>query len=524
MMYFRYSGTTSMVPRGLILAFAVGLALYLGAHRARAQETTGPGQKAQTEPTAEGGTPGQAAAGDGDRAAGKGAQAKASPAGAVAPEEETPSDYERRMAEMEEHIRVLDEKSEADTRKIEQLSERLDVQEEEALKRIEGEHKKLKIYGFLDVQWYRFVLPKNSFYDGFVNDNNTFMVGRWNMFVERYLGDHFRVLGEVRFLFQPYGEVLSYGNPMGAEYERMNTAATDWADAYYFDWGGISIERAWVEYKLNDHFGAKVGHFLTPFGLWNEDHAFTVVIPARRPFLITSRMLPESQTGLYFYGRAFPSDTMLIDYGLTLTNGRGPAAEFYDLDENKAVGLKLRFAYDGPVKLELGTYLIMGDYTDMASSIVTYVPIVDYQFDKTLWYSEKAMSVHLKFEWQGLLLQGEYVRGMIRFKDGHRVNTSYTGGEEYAPDYVQDSAYALAIYRLPLKAVDIGPYVIYQYTNPTTWARLPMGHGVGGGINWRLIPEVIWKVEYNYLNGKGDDGGLPSRDYGLVITQLAVSY
>ena len=417
------------------------------------------------------------------------------------------------------------------------MEERLEMLEEANFERIQEEEYALKIYGFADVQWYKFFYKDNTKFDGYLNDNNTFGVGHWNLYLEKRLSESFRFLGEVRFLFQPYGEETSFdadGTMFGGTvttYERANTRATDWVDAYYFDWGGISIQRLWVEYKYSDMFGVRVGNFLTPYGLWNVDHGSTVVIPAHRPFLITAQLLPESQTGLDFFGRFFPSDTTSIDYALTVTNGRGKTAKLYDLDENKAVGLNLGFSYDGPVRLSLGTYLFLGEFTEVSKGYVvdplTYV--TEYQTNITENYIEKTMSFNLKLEWEGLLLQGEYVRGLIRYKDNGRlivIAESEYGPAYYLTDYVQHAGYGLMAYRLPFDAVNLRPYFIYEYQKPSDASGLPQGHNFGGGLNWQITPAVVWKAEVFFHRENTSREGFDKWQlhYGVVTSQLAVSY
>lgn len=426
------------------------------------------------------------------------------------------------MEALKQRVLELEQKSEADTQEVEDLKMRLDMQEENDIVRMTEKERELKVYGFLDVQFSKFFYPEDGLLNGLVPKASSFALGHWNIFLEKPLGDHFRVLGEVRFLFAPLGEE-SDGWMGSGDFSRTETQATDWVDAYYFNWGGIAIQRAYIEYKLNDYFGVRVGHYLTPYGIWNEDHASTVVISAHRPYLNTARYLPEAQTGLYFFGRAFLSDSVSMDYGFTVSNGRGPTVEVYDLDENKGLGLNLKLSYDGPVSISGGTYLYMGDYTDTTRRLDTSEGTVDFVEDITVQYKEKVFSLHLKLEWQGVLLQGEYVRSLIEYQDGKRPSADFGVGVAYAPDHIEQGAYALAGYMLPFEKVQIRPYFFYEYMDPPKWSGYPYGHVYGGGINWRIIPPVVWKLEYYYVNND-ESANLASSDLSVLITQLAVSY
>ena len=437
------------------------------------------------------------------------------------------------VLEQDEELRAALAKQEADKKEQaeinEELQERTTALEGSGFERIQAEEMDLKVYGFADVQWYKFFFRDDAMYDGYLNKNNTFAVGHWHLYLEKRLSESFRFLGETRLLFQPYGEELENTSGEAEGFERVNTQATDWVDAYYFDWGGISIQRLWIEYKYSDIFGVRAGHFLTPYGLWNVDHASTVVIPAHRPFFITSELLPESQTGLNFFGRFFPSDSTNIDYALTVSNGRGPTAKLYDLDENKAVGFSLVFSYDGPISLNLGTYLFMGEYTEVSKSSVINAENGGWDFltDVVENYIEKSMSFHLKLEWQGLMLQSEYVRGLIRYKRGGRPTDAFSPAY-YLPDHVQWAAYALIAYRLPIEAVNLRPYFIFEYQKPADASDYPVGPNFGGGLNWQITPSVVWKIECFYHKEIDDRvrWGYSGKDlnYGVVTSQLAISY
>lgn len=471
------------------------------------------------------------------------ATAKSTEAGTVETENPSPADtgaptidprefesMKRRLAELEAaqaeeesaNGSNADQEIEALNGKLASQAEAIEALEDSEFRRVQDEEKKLKIYGFMDVRWYQFIFyQEDNVLEGYLNDHSTFLMAHWNMFLDRQLTDSFRVLGEVRFLFQPLGEISSQTQDAnGVEFTRWNVTAQDTPDAYYFNWGGISIERAWIEYKPSDYFGVRAGKYLTPFSMWNVDHGPTVVVPIHMPFLITGQYLPTAQSGLSAFGRAFPSDTTSINYGLTLSNGTGPITDLYDLDDNKAMGANLGFSYDGAVKLDLGTYLYIGDYTDSQTS----VGAEGFEQNIKVMYKEKVISANLKFEWAGLLLQAEYIRSLIRFEGDHRYPVQYGTDEElYYPDCVQQATYALIGYRLPFEIVNIMPFFMYEYMEPRPWAIQPVGHVYGGGINWRINPFTVFKVEFYHQNSdEFPQGG--SIDYHVINTQLAVTY
>lgn len=449
---------------------------------------------------------------------------------AVEQVEKLTQENEALKARVEKQEAALQEKSHSD----DDLSVIMDTIVSGKLEKMEEEKFALKIYGFGDVQWYKYILDDNAFYKPLWNDKNSFTVGHWHLYLEKSLTDKFRFLGEVRFLFQPYGDhtdLSGYQAYEGeTEFEWVDTQTQDAVDFYNFDWGGIAIQQFWIEYKYNDKIGVRVGNYLTPWGVWNVDHASTVVIPGHRPFIITSQILPESQTGLNVFGRFFLPASISLEYALTLSNGRGPTARVYDLDENKAAGLSLSFFYTGPVSLSFGTYLYIGEYTDVEKLINPNLgSIYEFDIDVTENYIEKSMAFHLKLEWKGLLLQGEYCRGMTQYKKGGRplFFAGYAPGQIiYVADFIQHAGYALLAYKLPFDIIDIRPYFIYEYQQPPDVWNLPQGNNYGGGLNWHVTPAVVWKIDFIYHQELDEAWGVPASrlNYAVISSQLAVAY
>ena len=434
----------------------------------------------------------------------------------AAPDGAAPSKLEA----LEQRLSELESRAKADAQEIEALNERLDMQEESEIAAIADEEMSLSAYGFIDVQFSKFFIKKDTFYKDYLPDSTTFTLGHWNLFLRKMLNENFSVLGEVRFLFQPMGEESDWIGYEREEFSRFDTRATDVVDNHFFNWGAVSIQRAYIQYVLNDYFGVRAGYYLTPFGIWNEEHASPVILFAHRPFLNTAGHLPEAQLGLYLFGKIFAGNRLSFQYGLTVSNGRGPTSEVYDLDENKGLGLTLQASYDGPVFLNVGTYLYMGDYTDISREM--RMPDVDFVKTTTVAYSEKAMSLHLKLKFKGLLIQGEYVRRLIEYDDTKRESSDHGIGILFSPDHVRSGSYEILAYTLPFDAVSITPYVLHEYKDMPTWAEYWAGHSFGGGINWRIIPSVVLKVEGLHNKHRKEEG--VSSDFEILIVQLAASY
>ena len=102
-------------------------------------------------------------------------------------------------------------------------------------------------------------------------------------------------------------------------------------------WGGVEIERAWMEYHLFNFLSVRAGLFFTPYGIWNRDHGTPSVISVHRPFTISLGFFPEKQAGMEAYGK-LPIGPVTVGYHLTLSNGRGPFDTFRDLDDGRVQG------------------------------------------------------------------------------------------------------------------------------------------------------------------------------------------
>lgn len=352
---------------------------------------------------------------------------------------------------------------------------------------------KLDLYGFIDFTYTQNLNQGDTPFDTLPHFGS-FSVGNINLYASGELGNGFRSLLEVRLLYLPNG--TNDRDLSGSAAERFDTTTYDYADfERNLRWGGIEIERAFLEYQANEWLAFQLGQFLTPYGIWNIDHGTPTVIGIRRPFIIGEALFPERQTGLEAHG-AFHIDKTSVGYHVTLSNGRGPLDSHLDLDANKAVGGRLFVRNSSIGTLTLGSAAYYGTSTDRE----TYYgfeegvdpPLLEVRDPILYQFRELALAADLRWEWQGLLLQGEAIHSQRVYEDEYR--RKFDGGRALQSDYARFGAYGILGYRTPYWG--IMPFASiegYDFAGNETF-----GHVLAEalGLNIRPQSNVVFKLQY----------------------------
>jgi len=347
----------------------------------------------------------------------------------------------------------------------------------------------LNLYGFAD-----FGYQMNLTESVLTSDSPSFAVGKLNLYAAADLGQNWRSLVEIRFMYSPNGDTATTPNAT-----RTDTTVADPTDfSRPVRWGGISIERAWLEYTIHPLLTVRAGQWLTPYGIWNVDHGSPVIIGVRRPFVVGEALLPERQTGLEIYGSAGFGPSQL-GYHLTVSNGRGPVDTYQDYDDNKALGGRLFFKTDSEFgTLTLGASGYLGKYTDgvrrfeLDDEGLRDPTVVGEQFD------ELSLAADLKWEWGGFLLQSEVIANERSYTEGHRPTAVLLTGAPpgFVPDHRKFGIYGLAGYRTPW--VGIMPFAGAEYYDPGVRIYSGRAYGIWAGINLRPTPRVVLKAQYTH--------------------------
>jgi hypothetical protein len=350
---------------------------------------------------------------------------------------------------------------------------------------------KLNLYGFADFT-YTAQLTKTTFGD----NPPSFYVGNLNLYADADLGESWHALAEVRFMYLPHGQV-PFNSQYSPDATPADTTVGDYTDINRpVNWGGIAIQRVYLEYRFLSWLTARAGQFLTPYGIWNVDHGSPTIIGVHRPYIIGEALFPSQQTGLEFYGGGIVGPVEL-GYNLTLSNGRGPFDAYRDLDHNKAVGARLYARH----RSELGTITLgasgyRGKYTNRATEISFSGADIVFNQPLRAQYDELSLAADLKWELEGFLLQSEVVTNEVAYTDSVRppIQVPVTPPGKI-PDNRRSGVYGITGYRFPF--LGIMPWVGAEYYSMGRHSPAPDVAALLFGLNVRPTARVALKAEYS---------------------------
>jgi opacity protein-like surface antigen len=330
------------------------------------------------------------------------------------------------------------------------------------------------------------------------------------------------------------------------QYDRLSNTGGFFSDTQTYDyaqlraktqWGGIVIERAWLEYRLHQSLTIRAGHFLTPYGIWNVDHGSPTILDIAPPFVIGQELFPRSQVGVEAYGSVFLGNARL-GYHATISNGRiGHNPAYIDADAKYGFGGRVFLESGFLGELKIGASAYGGKYTDVQDGLaldpttVTSPETFTLIHQTTRWSGKEFdLAADLRWDIGGLTLQGEYFEQ--RLSDEMRVVQQYAGATRLPPKvtlqdpYWRRGWYALAGYRLPGA---VTPFVVYQYISDSRadWEHdsTQDAYEWTGGVNWRVRPNVVLKASYSYAWWPRTQKTLENKDpLKWVATQVAWAF
>ncbi|HWZ92706.1 MAG TPA: hypothetical protein VNW92_27760 [Polyangiaceae bacterium] len=389
----------------------------------------------------------------------------------------------------------------------------------------EQQHR-LELYGFADMTYTRLLVPSSDPWTRTYFPTNAFAVGNFNLYLSSNLGDSWRALGEVRFMYLPNGATSV--DAASGNVSRTDTTVLDYAGFEQpIHWGAIVIERVWVEHEFSNLFKLQAGQFLTPYGIWNVDHGTPAIVGIRAPFAVADELFPAHQVGLQLYGNTL-LDPFEVGYHFTLSNGRGPV-EYENFSGDLAVGGRLYLKTDALGSLTIGGSAYRGGYYDRASKYVVTTGSngqagVDQQFTTIAKYQELSLGADLKWQWQRLLVQSEVIMNEANYATGGRPRVQVVAPPMgFQPDYRRWGVYGLVGYRTQL--VQTMPYCMLQYIYAPDNPEIPPTLGTQFGLNIHPTPAVVLKAELSFAHFYGAGStGLGLSPLRIIATQVAWAF
>lgn len=381
----------------------------------------------------------------------------------------------------------------------------------------------LELSGFTDFTFVKNVSAKSSPLRDIIQPYSSFSVGNLNVYFSGALARRWNVLSEVRFMYLPQGNT-SYPTAPGQVVEPYNATIQDYAnDNRPASWGGVQIQRVQIDYVAHPLLTLRFGQWLTPVGIWNVDHGSPVVIGVYRPYIVGQGLFPERQTGIQAFGE-WGTGSNLVGYALSVSNGRGPSDAFADLDDNKALGGRLTWTNSSFGTLTVGVSGYKGTFAsrNLRYDLVTptgQAPVLHASSPLTSRFREQSLGADVRFQYEGLLVQGEVMQHEVVFDEGlHPVNA----GLVYA-DYRERGFYALAGYRTSFFGTM--PFAMFETYDFGSAPYVAPGWSVSGGLNIRPEPTVVIKLQAN-LTKLGHDSSteIYRGELRRLLAQLAVAF
>lgn len=385
---------------------------------------------------------------------------------------------------------------------------------------------KLELYGFADVSYLHLLDKRSNILRQYVSPYPSFFVGHFNLYLSSQLGENWRSLAEVRFVYTPLGDEDKQAND--GTFPAPDNTANDYAELQRsFAWNGIEIQRVWIEYQPFDFMNIRAGQWFTPYGYWNDDHGSPTIITVHKPFPIGDQMFPEKQTGIEVHGKYF-IDSTALGYALTLSNGRGPYDAIRDLDNNKAIGGRLYLETNVLGSLSFGVAAYRGMYTAStkkyrvdtsgAEPVAQIYRHVDSRFD------ELSLSADVRWQFHDLHLQGELMENEAAYYDKARPRVvGFAPEPTFAADYRRWGGYVLLGYRTPW--LNLMPYAMVEHSSYENTDFAPPVTAWTAGINLRPTPNVVLKAEFAGAKFEGiGSTGLGKDGLSYIGTQVAWAY
>ena len=280
--------------------------------------------------------------------------------------------------------------------------------------------------------------------------------------------------------------------------------------------GEVSVEQAYVDFRLRDELGVRAGTVLVPMGLQNDVHEPTTFHGVKRTSVETN-IIPSTwrENGAGVFGDLGPvSYRSYLVSGLQATtntgvtgfssssglrNGRSSGAKSYAED----LASVTRVDYKPVAGVLVGGSFYAGQADQ--SLIAASAPV-------TLWEG------HLKAEYRGAELRALYAEGRVGNADSIDVAQGFTNaaktsvGSKLFGGYVEGAFDVLTLCRNS-KGHSLSPFVRYerydtQAETPSAFAKNPANSRVEytAGLTYKPIPQVAVKADHQWMLNQARTG------------------
>lgn len=384
------------------------------------------------------------------------------------------------------------------------------------------------ISGFADMQWsYRSYKDENSILSGLFNKNNEFMLNNVNLYFNFNVNKDLLFFTEIRFLFTPSGMTVPSSAPGTFEYVANETRDQS---EYTFQYGSIFIERAYMEWKRFSFLRVRAGRYLTPYGIWSQDHGSPILTSVRLPALVSpptvDLRIQPNMVGLEFLG-TWDFSLFMLDYAAYIGNNDTEQNGFGDYGgEMKSFGgfVNLNFPLGDTVNFEFGGSVYSGRHVRSISITSTgehtYRAFNDNIFALT-HVKLSIASLPLKGE---LIFQGEFMYQWVEVDTNKVTPAALPPGFTLVPKWEHWDTYGQVEYSMYNL---ITPYYRYNYTNINKNAHplVKSLHAHTVGINVKPYTALVLKFEYNFYDYTVTDPAVQGdNDNHQILSSISLSF
>lgn len=377
----------------------------------------------------------------------------------------------------------------------------------------EIEEKKFAVSGFIDVlAGYNQFFSKNAYLKRVISDKFHFSINNLNIYFlfKPYKG--FDAFAEIRFTFAPTGKVVNdYVNNVTIPYDNI---AVD-QQGFNYKYGTITIERAYAEWNTFEFFKIRAGRFLTPYGIWSQDHGAPILTSIRVPFLVNPPSdnvgMPTNITGFEILGTVEHQQSgFVFEYAAYAGNNMTNLESVNDFEHQmKAIGGFVNFkmpSIKNRVDVELGLSAYRGERSKLAYT--QYIP--QYALGAKFYYLNQLdviAAAHVKITINSLPGKGTFIlqtEAMKHWVKQHNQGSIIQGGltpmsivPGFTNNYYHYFTYIQAEYQF---LGWITPYFRYEYLynqNAVRWLVYRSGAIYVAGLNIKPVPVVVLKFEYS---------------------------